>query len=218
MKTISIFIGLIIMFFSIVNAQDNPFIEIRPNKPNKQSLRYSSLDNYFYNNNNGSMQLMMSNEYVGSSFSYLRKTTNRFQYGLNSGIIPMVSNYHATQQYYKGNEQNRLLLFPFWLSLKIRLRTNLEDILIPYFIGGLGPTLGLDLGSNNGFIDTISYLRGEIGGGAFIGMGADYLWAEDWAISLDVRYNIFVFDHPLGEDKEFSGFSFYIGFIRAFGL
>jgi hypothetical protein len=162
------------------------------------------------------MQLMMSNEYVGSSFSFLRKTTNRFQYGINTGIIPILNENEATQHYY--HDQPRLVLIPFWLSLKIRLRTNFEDKLIPYFIGGLGPALGMDLGSNRGFIDTISYLRGEIGGGAFIGAGADYIWTEDWAISLDVRYNMFAFDHPLGEDKEFSGFSIYIGFIRAFGL
>lgn len=218
MRTKLILIVLVILSFSIVNAQNNPFVELRPLKTSSQRLRYLLPDNYFYNNNNGTMQLMMSNDYVGSSFSYFRKTANRFQYGLNVGIIPMASNYQTAQQYYEENEQNKLLLFPFWLSLKIRVRTNLEDKLIPYFIGGLGPTLGLDLGSNNGFIDTISYLRGEIGGGAFIGAGADYLWTDEWAISMDVRYNVFVFDHPLGDDKKFSGFSIYLGFIRAFGL
>lgn len=217
MRSLLIIIGFLLIS-TFVSAQNNPFITISSQRPAVERLEYSLLNNNFYENNNGSMQFMVADEYFGTSLSYFKKTANRFQYGLNAGIIPMVSNYHATQQFSKDNEQSRLLLFPFWLSLKIRLRTNLEDKLIPYLIGGLGPTLGLDLGSNNGFIDTISYLRGQIGGGGFAGVGFDYLWAEDWAISMDVRYNIFAFNHPLGEDKEFSGFSFYIGFVRAFGL
>jgi hypothetical protein len=216
MKTILILLGPILVSHSILNAQENPFIEFRSQKPDNEKFRYSYLNNNFYDHNNGSTQLMMSNDYVGSSFSFFKKTTNRFQYGLNSGIIPILNDYPENQPNYSN--QSRLLLIPFWLSLKIRLRTNLDNKLIPYFIGGLGPTLGLDLRSNMGFIDTISYLRSELGGGAFIGAGVDYIWTDDWAISLDVRYNIFAFDHPLGEDKEFSGFSVYIGFIRAFGL
>lgn len=217
MKGLPTIIGFLLISTFVI-AQNNPFITISPQRPIEERLEYSLLENNFYNNNNGSMQFMVADEYFGTSFSYFKRTTNRFQYGLNGGIIPMISNYHATQQLYKDNEQNRLLLLPFWLSLKIRLRTNLEDKMIPYLIGGFGPTLGLNLGSNNGFIDTISYLRGQIGGGGYAGVGVDYLWAEDWAISMDVRYNVFAFDHPLGEDKEFSGFSFYIGFVRAFGL
>lgn len=216
MKTILILLGLILVSHSILNAQENPFIEFKPQKPDNERFGYSYLNNNFYDHNNGSMQLMLSNEYVGSSFSFFKKTTNQFQYGLNSGIIPIFNDYSENQPNYSN--QSRLLLIPVWLSLKIRLKTNLKDNLIPYFIGGLGPALGLDLGSNMGFIDTISYLRGELGGGAFIGAGVDYIWTEDWAISLDVRYNMFSFDHPLGGDKEFSGFSVFIGFIRAFGL
>ena len=56
-----------------------------------------------------------------------------------------------------------------------------------------------------------------IGGGAFVGLGVDYLWAEEWAISADVRYNVIRFDAPVGSTSNFDGVSFFFGFIHAFG-
>lgn len=218
MKYNNIIFLLVTFSLSSIIAQSKSDLTIRPQNPALRGMQYSHLTNDFYENNTGSMQLMVANEYVGSSISYFGETDNRFQFGLNAGIVPIVKNDVYSSEYYSQDEQYRLLLIPFWLTLKVRLRNNYNDKLIPYFIGGLGPTLGLDFGTNSGFMDSITYLRGQIGGGGYLGAGFDYLWAEEWAISMDVRYNIFAFDHPLGEDKEFSGFSIFVGFLRAFGL
>jgi len=220
MKCLQITLMFITLSFLAVYSQPNPISTFTPKKIKNHNLpkEYSFSSNNFYGNNNGTVHLLVSNEYVGSSFSYFPRTTNRLQYGLNVGIIPILKNKNNTSNYYLRGDEERLLLVPFWLSVKIRLRTNYDDRLIPYLIGGFGPTLGLDFGPYSGFFDSITHLRGELGGGGYVGFGIDYLWTEDWAFSMDARYNLFVFDHPVGKDKEFSGFSFFIGFARAFGL
>lgn len=218
MKLLQSIFGLLIFFSLIAFSQPNPGFAIHPQIPNSDIQYHSVANDYFYENNNGMMQMMMSPDFMGPTFSYFNNSDNRLQYGFNAGIIPVATANELVRDYYRANNQSRLLLIPFWLSLKIRLRTQQNDRLIPYVITGLGPTLGLDFGANNGFINTISYMRGQIGGGGYLGLGFDYLWAEDWAISTDARYNVFVFDQPIGEDKKFDGFSFFIGFTRAFGL
>lgn len=217
MKCLQITLVLISLSFVAAYSQPNPISTFTPKtieNPNLlEEYSFSSVD--FYGHHNGTMHLLVSNDYVGSSFSYFPSTTNRLQYGLNAGIIPIVQNGNST---YLRGEENRSLLIPLWFSVKIRLRTGYDDKLIPYFIGGLGPTLGLNFGPYGGFFNSINHLNGELGGGGYMGLGVDYLWAEDWAFSMDVRYNLFVFDQPVGKDKEFSGFSFFIGFARAFGF
>lgn len=217
MKCLRIILMFIALSLGAAYSQPDPISTFTPeNHKLLEEYAFSSAD--FYGNNNGTVHLLMSSEYVGSSLSYFPKATNRLQYGLNAGIIPIVKNENTTSNYYLRGDERRLLLVPFWLSVKIRLRTSYDDKLIPYLIGGLGPTLGLDFGPYNRFFDSITHLSGELGGGGYVGLGFDYLWAEDWAFSMDVRYNLFLFHHPVGDDKEFSGFSLFIGFARAFGL
>jgi len=218
MKLLQSIFGSLIISSVIAFAQPNPGFTIHPQIPTSDIEYHSAANNYFYENNNGMMQMMMSPDFMGPTFSYFNRSDNRIQYGFNAGIIPVATDNEIIRDYYRANAQSRLLLVPFWLSIKIRLRTQQDDRLIPYVITGMGPTLGLDLGTNNGFINTINYMRGELGGGGYLGLGFDYLWAEEWAISADARYNVFVFDQPIGEDKEFEGVSFFIGFTRAFGL
>lgn len=220
MKRSQITLVLTTLYFLAVYSQPNPIPAFTPEKIQNQNniKEYSFSSKDFYGNNNGTVHLLMSNKYVGSSLAYFPKTANRLQYGLNAGIIPIVTNKNATSNYYLREDEDRLLLIPFWLSVKIRLRTSYDYKLIPYVIGGIGPTLGLDFGPYSGFLDSMTHLSGQLGGGGYVGFGIDYLWAEDWAFSVDVRYNLFLFDHPVGEGKEFSGFSFFVGFARAFGL
>lgn len=219
MKCLQITFIFITLYFAVVYSQTNPVPIFTPKEVENHSLleesSFSSSD--FYEHNNGTMHLIMSGEYVGSSFSYLSRTENRMQYGLNAGLIPIAQNSNTASDYYVRGDENRLLLVPLWFSVKIRLKTT-DDKLVPYLIGGLGPTLGLDFGPYNGFFNSLNHLNGELGGGGYAGIGIDYLWAEDWAFSMDVRYNMFLFDQPVGRDKQFSGFSFFIGVARAFGF
>jgi hypothetical protein len=209
---------LMLMFFT-VQSQPNPMSAFTHKKVrNHETFAENSIEAIdFYGNNNGAMHLLISNEYVGTSFSYFPRTENRLQYGLNVGIIPM-SKSNSSSDYYLREDNNKLLLIPFLLSIKIHLRTGYDDRLIPYVIGGFGPILGLDFGSYNRFFDSMTHFNGALGGGGYAGLGLDYLWAEDWAFSMEVRYNLFAFDHPIGNNREFSGFSFFVGFARAFGL
>ena len=220
MKRPQITLIFITLTFLSLRSQPIPISAFTPEKIKNNNLltenSFATTD--FYGNNNGAVHLLMSNEYVGSSLSYFPKTNTRLQYGMNVGIIPMVKNNNTPSDYYLRGNEDRLLLIPFMLSLKIRLKTSYDDKLIPYIIGGLGPTLGLDLGPYNRFFDSIAHLNGELGGGGYVGFGIDYLWAEDWAFSTDIRYNLYMFDHPVGDEREFSGFSFFVGFARAFGL
>lgn len=218
MKLLQSIFGLLIISFVIAFAQPNPGFTIHPQIPTTDIEYHSFAKNYFYENNNGMMQMMMSPDFMGPTFSYFTSSDNRFQYGFNAGIIPILSDNEIVRNYYSAADQSRVLVVPFLLSLKIRLRTQQDASIVPYVITGFGPTLGLDIGANNGFVNTISYMRGELGGGGYLGLGFDYLWAEEWAISADARYNVFVFNQPIGEDKKFEGFSFFIGFTRAFGL
>lgn len=218
MKHSQIILLLIMLASLIVRSQPNPLSASRSEKiTNRGTFAEHSISaREFYTNNNGAMHLLMSNEYVGTSFSYFPKTHNRLHYGLTVGIIPMYRN-NVSSDYYLRENDNKLLLVPFLLSMKIYLRTDYDDRLIPYIIGGLGPILGLDFGPYNRFFDSMTHLNGALGGGGYVGLGFDYLWAEDWAFSMDVRYNLYVFDQPVGDDRKFSGFSFFLGFARAFG-
>lgn len=218
MKLLQSIFGILIISFAFAVAQSYPDFTVHPQIATDNIQYNSAANDYFYENNNGIMQMMISPEFMGPTFSYFTRSDNRLQYGFNAGLIPVATDNELVRDYYRANNQSRLLLVPFWFSLKIRLRTQQDEQIIPYLITGLGPTLGLDLGTSNGFINTINYMRGELGGGGYLGLGFDYLWAEEWAISADARYNVFVFDQPIGEDKEFEGFSFFIGFTRAFGL
>lgn len=218
MKITMKIIGFAGLCFSLASAQDNPAFGTMPQNSIEQSQYFPASDHRFYESDNGLTQMMISNDYLGSSFSYFRRSDNKVQLGFNAGIISIAEENNEGSDYYRADEQYSLFLIPFWLSIKVRLTANQDGQLIPYATGGLGPTLGLDFGQNRGFVSSINNVIGQLGGGGYLGLGFDYLWAEEWAISTEVRYNIFVFEHPLGGDRRFDGFSFFIGFGRAFGM
>jgi outer membrane protein W len=120
--------------------------------------------------------------------------------------------------FYHSPVQSSALLFPLWFSLKFRLSDRSNSKFSPYIITGVGPTLALRFHNGSSFISSLTEFSTEWGGGGYFGAGFDYLWGGEWAISADVRYNVIRFDNPVGLDSDYSGFSFAVGFTRAFGL
>lgn len=218
MKVITGMLVVALLCTCLAVAQEGSPFGIKPQNSVEQIHYFRAPDQQFYENDNGITQMLFSNDYIGSSFSYFRRSPNRLQLGLNAGIISIPVETDRVAEYQRASEGYSVFMIPFWLSLKVRLTANQDDQLIPYLSGGIGPTLGLDFGQHRGFAASMRNVIGQLGGGGYFGAGFDYLWAEEWAISTEVRYNIFVFEHPLGGDERYDGFSFFIGFGRAFGL
>jgi len=156
--------------------------------------------------------------YVGSSLAYFMNGGGRLQYGLNLDLVTVFdgAQQRLTQAGYTVSQSEQAFLVPLWLSMKVKVTDNPFAKFAPYVITGAGPTLGLKFNDASTFSNIISNVEGELGGGAFLGAGVDFMWMERWAISTDVRYNFVKFNDTLGLSDEYRGVSFSFGFIRAF--
>lgn len=182
---------------------------------NAQFYPGSRSDQFYHRN--GIMRLQVGDEFIGSSVAFFTRGSNRFQYGMNMNMFTVSTGQRLLDDYYRTTVSESALLIPFWLSLKIRLHSGDSGNLYPYIITGLGPALGLKFNNASGVLNSLTHIETEFGGGAFVGIGMDYIWSEDWAFSADVRYNYVRFNNPLGLSDEYKGVSFAVGFIRAFG-
>ena len=167
----------------------------------------------------GKMQLTAGPNFVGSSLAYFRRGNGQLLYGFNMDILSVGTGNDLLSEYYNagfpGLSETNLLL-PFWLSLKVRLTNRPASKVAPYVIAGLGPALSLRMNNSVGFFDALTSINADLGGGAYMGLGVDYMWADSWAISADVRYIAIDFDTPLRFSEEYDGVSLAIGFMRAF--
>lgn len=183
-------------------------------------VKVHSLDRSWadFDHRQGRMSLTAGSEYVGASMALMMRNAGRLQYGLNLDMLPVEVSPNYANRYYDSYRSHSTLLVPVWFTVKMRLREDFSLPVSPYVIGGVGPTLALRFEGETGIVNTISQVEGTFGGGAFAGIGVDYLWAEEWAFSVDVRYNVIRLDTVLGRSDEYDGVSFFFGFIRAFGL
>ena len=213
----TILIMLISGFVSSLFAQSQPIPNPLP-VPATLKLHDNTVSwNDFYNHN-GMMHLHAGTEYVGTSLAYFTRGNARVMYGLNIDLLPVSTSPNYVNYYYNNSIPTQSsLLIPIWLSFKVRLTTNNNHRIAPYVIAGVGPTLGLQFRGNTDVFDSVTRITSEIGGGGFAGIGFDYRWAEDWAISSDIRYNVIRLDNPIGSSDNYDGVSFYLGFVRAFG-
>jgi hypothetical protein len=158
-----------------------------------------------FDNHSGLMQFHAGSNFFGSSLAYFTRGESKLLYGVNLNVFSV----SASDDY---------LTSPFWFTLKFRLSDRSSSNFSPYIITGLGPTLALRFNNGSNFISALSEFNTVWGGGGYLGAGFDYLWAGEWAISADIRYNVIRFDNPVGLNRDYSGFSFAVGFLRAFGL
>jgi len=170
-----------------------------------------------FDQHSGMMQLHAGSEFFGSSLAYFTRGSERALYGLNLNIMSIAATNDQLTGSYRSPVQSSALLFPLWFTFKFRLYNNSNSKVSPYIVTGAGPAVALRFNNGSDFFSALSEFSTEWGGGGFIGAGFDYLWAGEWAISADVRYNVIRFDNPAGLNSDYSGFSFAVGFIRAFG-
>ncbi len=213
-------LALILLISSALFAQgEHPLQRLThpqsPSTPVPAFYHGSKYDRFY--TRTGIMHLQAGEDFIGSSVAYFRKGNNRFLYGMNLSFLTVDTGQRLLNGYSSGTIGETGYLIPFWLSLKIRLKTGDTGNITPFILTGLGPTLGLKLHQASGFINSLSHLEAELGGGAFLGAGVDYIWNEEWAFSADIRYNYVRFNNPLGLSDEYRGLSFAIGFVRAFG-
>ncbi|GEM_PF-3126105 len=216
------FIHLVLMFIigsSLFAQGEHPLQRLtHPQSPAITNPAFYHISQYdrFYSRT-GVMHLQAGEDFLGSSLAYFRKGSNRLLYGMNLSVLTVNTGQRLLDGYASGTIGTTGYIIPFWLSLKIRINPRSPGNITPYIITGLGPTLGLNLHEASGFINSLSHLEAELGGGAFLGAGVDYIWNEDWAFSVDIRYNYVRFNNPLGLSDEYRGLSFSLGFVRAFG-
>ncbi|GAB4368418.1 MAG: hypothetical protein Kow0042_09580 [Calditrichia bacterium] len=155
--------------------------------------------------------------YSGFSAALTHMRTHRMMYGFSLQLNQIYSNNANVSQLNNITQTEGSSLFlPILFNIKYHLVSNpASGNFIPYIIAGFGPALGLYFPYGQNFFHNLSSVAGRIGGGAYVGLGVDYLWQDEWAFSFDVRYNLFHFTHPLGEDKRYEGVSFFLGFSRA---
>jgi hypothetical protein len=171
-----------------------------------------------FDNHSGLMQFHAGSNFFGSSLAYFTRGESKLLYGVNLNVFSVSANDDYLTSFYRSPVQTSALLFPFWFTLKFRLSDRSSSNFSPYIITGLGPTLALRFNNGSNFISALSEFNTVWGGGGYLGAGFDYLWAGEWAISADIRYNVIRFDNPVGLNRDYSGFSFAVGFLRAFGL
>jgi hypothetical protein len=183
-------------------------------------LRFRSpqLSHYrnFYRNNLGG-RLQFGQDYSGISGSLIRLRSNRLAMGFTFQLNQIFTGSQTSQELNPDLQSSGQYLFvPFLFTMKYHLVNDVgvADV-VPYIIAGAGPTLGLHFPYGNNFFSTLQTISGQLGGGGFAGIGVDYLWSEEWALSLDVRYNLFRFSQPFGPNQEYRGVSFFMGFSRA---
>ncbi len=223
-QVISIFMGIIFVTsglfgqavpFKPENRMYPPQSTIDKTKQVMFQNHFTHYQRFYKKNFLGKIQY--ANNYEGISTSLFRSGNNRMVWGFSAQLNRIITSNQNTRELYRNLQPNSQALFlPFLLNLKFHLVDQAEiGSVVPYLIAGFGPTMGLYFPQGNNFFNTLGTISAEIGGGGFIGAGIDYLWQEEWALSFDVRYNFFRFLHPLGENQEYKGASFFIGFSRA---
>ena len=213
MKRLNLLIAFLALFSVVAYGQaSNGFAKTKVHQPSQMSWQD-------FDQQNGKVQFVAGAGYFGSTISYFRKGTGRLMYGFNMDILPISTGVNAANDYFgaglPGISQTSLLM-PFWFSMKMRLTNRPASSISPYVIAGLGPAIGLRMENQQSFWDSISSINADLGGGGFAGIGVDYLWADEWAISADVRYMALDFDSPLRFSEDYSGLTFALGFVRAF--
>jgi len=182
----------------------------------KQSITHFSHYKNFYRKNLNA-KLLFSPDYEGISTTWARLRTDRTSLGISMEVNQLLVSNQPEREFIRNwSPKGQYFFIPLLLNVKFHLyqNANMNDF-VPYIIAGLGPALGLYIPYGYGFFKNLGRISSEIGGGGFIGMGVDYLWQEQWALSFDLRYNLFHFSHPLGENQEYKGLSIFFGFTRA---
>ncbi len=178
----------------------------------KDALSWNDFDRH-----SGKVQLNAGANFFGSTIAYMHKGSSRLLYGFNLDVL--ASNSSApTNNLFANQFSQSSFLIPLQFSMKFRLIENPYSKLSPYVITGAGPTLGFQFTNGASIFNSFSNLQANLGAAGYLGGGVDLLWMNDWAISADIRYNVMYFDTPLSLSNEYTGFSFGIGFMRAFGL
>jgi hypothetical protein len=174
----------------------------------------SHSQNFYRKNFNANFQV--GPDYTGISASLIQLRNNQLSLGFSIQMNQIVSTNQDIRDRYRALQPTGQYFFvPLLLNIKLHLYQNAEiHDFSPYLITGLGPAFGLYVPYGN-FFNNLTTISSEIGGGGFIGAGVDYFWQEEWALSFDVRYNIFMFAQPLGDDQDYRGVSFFVGFSKA---
>jgi hypothetical protein len=178
-------------------------------------IPFSHFDNFYRRDVHA--RILISPDYTGLSGSLLSLKNRRYSMGLAMQFNQLITTNQRVRQTYRELQPGGQYYFiPILLNIKIHLNQNadLHDF-APYIIGGLGPALGLYIPSGGNFFNNLSAISNEIGAGGFAGVGVDYFWKEEWALSLDVRYHLFRFSQPFGENREYRGVTFFFGFTKA---
>ncbi len=216
MKTIHGFL-LLGVLWTCARAQQLP-VQPHPALPATPATarpnQFTRLDRFYQKN--GTMQMTVHPDFATALFSYFHEPASQRAFGIISGIAPI------NQTIESGNGltavQTRALLFPVWLSVKIRLTNNPTANFVPYLIGGLGPSFALDFGPNRQVNLNLADSNFLAGGSAFAGAGVDYLWAQGWAVSADLRYIVLRYPTAVAGRTNLDGLSFSIGIVHGFGL
>ncbi len=176
---------------------------------------YSHYENFY--RETGNAELQFAPGYTGISATFLRLRQRQLAIGFAVQFNSVVStNRSVRDAYSKIQPTGQSMFIPFLFNIKLHLTANASvQSIVPYVTAGLGPALGLYIPYGNNFFSTLGSISGQIGGGGFAGVGLDYHWQDEWAVSFDVRYNIFRFEQPVGLDKDYEGTSFFIGISRA---
>lgn len=191
---------------------------IHPQPASVSYVPYQPASNWQqFDQHSGMMQFHAGADFFGSSLAYFARGSGRVLYGLNLNIMSIATTSDRLTNFYHSPVQSSALMFPLWFTLKLRLYDSPGSKISPYVITGVGPTVALRFNNGSGFFSALSEFNTQWGGGGFVGAGFDYLWAGEWAISADIRYNAIRFDNPAGLNSDYSGLSFAVGFIRAFG-
>lgn len=193
-----------------------PATDVYPDHPSRLTAPSKNFFRNFYRKS-GNARIVLGTDYEGISGSLIRLKRQRVSAGFSLQMNRIYrTNQSARDSYRQLQPAGSYYLIPFLLNIKVYFtnRAAIGDF-VPYLIAGFGPALGLYMPAGHNFFNTLDAISGQIGGGGFLGIGTDYFWAEEWAISLDVRYNFFTFQHPLGENRDYKGISFFIGFSKA---
>jgi hypothetical protein len=172
--------------------------------------------NFYRKNLNGNFLYGPNSSGFSGSITGLKN--DKFAMGMIFQLIRIVESNQNVRDAYSMNiqPQDQYYVIPFLLNIRINLksRASIGDI-VPYLVAGFGPAIGLYFPKGNGYFNNLDAVSANIGGGGFIGAGIDYLWIESWALSFDVRYNIYQFTQPLISDYKYNGVTFFVGFSKA---
>ncbi|RMG66358.1 MAG: hypothetical protein D6715_07225 [Calditrichaeota bacterium] len=186
-----------------------------PGAPTARVLEKASRLDLFYQQH-GTMQMAVHPDFATALFSYFREPFSQRAFGVIAGVAPLSRTTRGANGF--TDVQTHALLFPLWLSLKIRLTNSPSAHVVPYLIGGFGPSFALDYGPNRQVNLNFSNSHFLAGGTAFAGAGVDYLWARDWAISADLRYIVLRYPSAVVGRTNLDGLSFSIGIVHGFGF